>query len=510
MPSVMSVLRLRGPRSRQLGLLILVLVAAVLIAPTRAFAHAALVSSTPANGSSGPAPSTIKLTYNKTFAVVSPGIQLLDGAGKPVPTQLAVAETTATLTPKAPLGPGSYGVKWTVKAPDSHPRSGAFTFTVKAAPVPTTSPPAAAAAPAAAASTTSSTQPDLATTTSVPVPEVAGERLSAALAAPSTTAYDLLGAIGRIVLYLGLTAVIGALALGFFVARASAREAQWTVLLARRASLAIALGALIWLIADVGLLAGPGIPWPWKFSAWGSAIWSSFGLTILCALVGTGILVRSRGPRFAKTDTWMRTPVGVGAATAQPAPEDHPYVAGRLDPRTAGPILTGVGLVLVGLALNGHSQGSSPLIIGWVANIAHVLAAGVWGGGLLILLALIARRTKAKDPALTLDAVLRFSTVATIASIAAGVSGVILAAVELPSVGALVTSAFGRILIVKVLVVAAIAAAGAYHHFVLLPQLEADPSAAQSTATWKLLRYEAVGVAVVLVLTAFLVSASYT
>lgn len=476
---------MRGPRSHRLGLfglLALVLLAALFVAPGRAFAHAALVSSNPANGSSVTAPDTISLTFSKTFTVPAPGIQLLDGKGAVVPATLRVQDKTATLTPEQPLGVGGYGVRWTVKAPDSHPRSGSLTFTVTGA---------STGAPEAA-------------------PAVAGKQLAAALSRPSSTPFTLIGNVGQFLILSGAALIIGALALAFFVARATAREAGRLVLTARRSALLVALGTLLTVFSQVALFAGPGIPWPWKFSAWTSAFGSMWGLSVVCLLGGAVAFLRVPGPTFAKTDTWMRTPVMAGGPDLPTEPPSDPFVAGRLDWRTSYPVLAAVAALLLGIAFNGHSQSSSPLVLAWLADIVHVLAAGVWSGGVVLLLGLIARRRRAKNPALTADAVLRFSLVATVASIAAGITGLVLAVIELPSVGALFGSTFGRILLVKIAVVAAIAALGAYHHFRVLPALSADPSAAQAAATWKLLRLEAIGFVVVMVLTAFLVNASYS
>jgi hypothetical protein len=100
----MSDLHPRRPRSRRARLLRLGLPAvaigllALTIAPGRAFAHASLSTSNPANGSSGPAPSAITMKFTKAFSVVNPGIKLLDGTGKAVPANLSVSGTTIPLT----------------------------------------------------------------------------------------------------------------------------------------------------------------------------------------------------------------------------------------------------------------------------------------------------------------------------------------------------------------------------------------------------------------------------
>ncbi|MFZ4515643.1 MAG: copper resistance CopC/CopD family protein [Acidimicrobiia bacterium] len=471
--------------ARNIGISLAAVVVGLLVIPTPAFAHASLASSNPADGATVPAVDRIELTFTKSFSVVSPGIQL-DGSGQVVPTALSVQDRVATLTPATTLAPGAYGVRWNVKAPDSHPRSGSFTFT-------------------------------LAGNNATPTTD----SLKTALASKSSTPFDLLGAVGRFVLYAGVMLVIGALAIGFFVARASAREARGMVLFARRAGLLVGIGTLVTVVAQAALYAGPGIPWPWKLSAWGNALGSAWGLSILLLLGSCVLLIRTPGPKFAPTDTWLHTETGTRAApvpadeasnTAHAvlnAPPHNPFVAGGLAWRSGYATYGALALMLAGLAINGHSQSASPLALAWIANGVHVLAAGVWGGGVVLLVALVARRRASNNPALVADAPLQFSRVATLVSIAAGLTGILLAAIELPSFSALFHTSFGRILLAKMFVVAVIAGLGAWHHFTLLPALHADPSAARAQRTWAYLRIEAIGFALVIVLTAFLASASY-
>jgi copper transport protein len=457
--------------------LVLAVIAALFLFPSRADAHVALSSSEPADGASVTTVNTITLTFSKSFSVVSPGIQLIDATGKVVPTTLNVQPPTVTLTPEQPLASGAYGVRWTVKAPDSHARNGSFAFTVTG-------------------------------TTATPVSAADQQRLAAALRpASSSTPFDVLGAIGRFVLYSGIMLVIGALGLAFFVARATAGEAFWLVRTAQRAALLIGIGTIATILSQVSLFAGPGIPWPWKIGAWFDALFSMWGLSTLGFLAATALMIRAPKPTF--DEVLVLDPSRV-SASAPAAPVAHDaFNAGRLDPRSSAPLLAAVAILLVGLAINGHSQSSSPLVVAWIANIIHVLAAGVWSGGVIFLLAVIMRRRRAKNPALIVAAPLQFSRLATIASVAAGLSGIVLAIVELPSFGALFTTSFGRILIAKTIVVGAIAAIGAMHHFRLLPALQADPSAARVRNTWRYLRIEALGFVLVIALTAFLVNASY-
>ncbi|MDH5522163.1 MAG: CopD family protein, partial [Acidimicrobiia bacterium] len=92
---------------------------------------------------------------------------------------------------------------------------------------------------------------------------------------------------------------------------------------------------------------------------------------------------------------------------------------------------------------------------------------------------------------------------------AAGLAGTILAVIILESVSDLWTTPWGRLLMAKTVAVAAAASLGTYNHFVVIPWMNAHPDddtrsvRIRNTATG-----EAVLLAAVIVLTAFLVGAS--
>lgn len=101
-----------------------------------AWAHAELVSSTPANGTRLEAPPrSVQLTFTESVDLVDGGLRLLDGAGGRVATPEPVAAgRTVTWPMPSTLGKGAYVVTWRVVSSDGHPVDGAFTFGVGAAP----------------------------------------------------------------------------------------------------------------------------------------------------------------------------------------------------------------------------------------------------------------------------------------------------------------------------------------------------------------------------------------
>ena len=125
----------------------------------------------------------------------------------------------------------------------------------------------------------------------------------------------------------------------------------------------------------------------------------------------------------------------------------------------------------------------------------------------MLALTLARRRTAGRS----LDAaelVIRFSSVATVALAAVGIAGVILAWSILDSVTELLSTAWGRILLVKLAAVGTAAAVGGYNHFVVLPQLTGGNEQAASELVRRTSLFEAVVLVGVVALTAILVGSA--
>jgi methionine-rich copper-binding protein CopC len=106
---------------------------ALLGAATAAAAHAHLVSSLPAADAAGPAPKTIVLTFSEKLEKRFSGAELSkDGA--PLGSHGLLEEKEGkvlTLTPNAPLSPGSYKVSWHAVSVDGHRTKGDVKFAVR-------------------------------------------------------------------------------------------------------------------------------------------------------------------------------------------------------------------------------------------------------------------------------------------------------------------------------------------------------------------------------------------
>ncbi|MGW3102826.1 copper resistance CopC/CopD family protein [Streptomyces sp. NPDC001100] len=112
-----------------------VLVLLLLGSAGTASAHAALESTDPADGSVlKSAPRTLTLTFSESVALLDDSFRVYDPDNRRVRTSSAHhakdAGDTASVTLPAKLGTGTFTVAWRVVSADSHPVSGAFTFSV--------------------------------------------------------------------------------------------------------------------------------------------------------------------------------------------------------------------------------------------------------------------------------------------------------------------------------------------------------------------------------------------
>ncbi len=145
-----------------------------------------------------------------------------------------------------------------------------------------------------------------------------------------------------------------------------------------------------------------------------------------------------------------------------------------------------------GLSLSGHSavdRGSST----WseLADWVHLSAASLWAGGVVMLL--VCFRTA---PELRRAAFLRFATLAPVAIALLLAAGIYLAVLRLPSLADLWETGYGRVLIVKISLVALALAWGAFHHVVVRPRL--DRPGVLARVSGSLLGEGTVGMAVLL------------
>ncbi|HWG06118.1 MAG TPA: CopD family protein [Beijerinckiaceae bacterium] len=137
------------------------------------------------------------------------------------------------------------------------------------------------------------------------------------------------------------------------------------------------------------------------------------------------------------------------------------------------------GVLLASQAWIGHpvalTGAMRPVVV--AAYVDHVLAAGTWIGGLPALGLVLNHARRGGDKAMTEieGALHRFSTMGMIAVVAVFAGGLVNAISRLHSPVDLANSVWGRTLLVKILVFAALIVAASINRFVFLPRLRADP-----------------------------------
>lgn len=171
-------------------------------------------------------------------------------------------------------------------------------------------------------------------------------------------------------------------------------------------------------------------------------------------------------------------------------------------------------VVLTGAFIaSGHTRTTQPAWLTSLVDVVHVAGGTLWVGGLAMLVLTLwadRRGTAEQGPDAVEGAktVVRFSHLATAAIIAVGASGLILAWLEIGSFSGLFTTGYGWLVFAKFVALVLIGLLGAYNHFRLVPAVQTRP---EGRVAWRHLtrtmRWEALGMVVILGLTGVLVNA---
>jgi copper transport protein len=403
-----------------------------------AAAHGALESSEPAGGSSlERAPAAVTLRFSERPDPGLSTVRVLDSGGRVVaggPATPVAGRPLELRVPAAGLATGSYTVAWRiVSAVDGHRTDGVFGFGVGAAGAPRLAP---------------------------------SQSVAAVQAGP---VLGPLAVTGRWAWYWGVALLVGAAATGLLVfgGRLPGRPAMLL-----GAAMAAAAGGLVAMTVAAQADAGVGL---------GDLLGSTTGRWLLwraAMLAAAGAAVWWLLARPATDPPDPRLPGGLGMSPPDPplpeglgmSPPDPPLPR----PATVGPLLAvglagGAGMLVHALA--GHAAGPSSLRpLNLLAQWTHLLAVGVWIGGLAWLFAGLRRRVTARP---TREVVLRFSKLAGISLAVVVVTGVVRTADELGGWGRLVDSRFGRALDLKLLLFAALVGLGALNRYRLVPLFKA-------------------------------------
>jgi copper transport protein len=393
--------------------------------PASALAHATLQATAPERGAKLDAPpGQVEFRFDEAVEASFGALRVFDSKGQEVQSGKAFhpggkgAEIAVKLKPG--LGDGTYTATYRVVSADGHAVSSGFVFTV-----------GDAAAPA----------------------ESLDQLLAGGGTGPVTNAAL---AIARGFQYAAIALGLGALIFFLVVWRASSRA--FTARLERIVLVAAVVGFLSAFAALVlqGAVGQGGTFWAAARpdtvrEVLGTRFGRAWGLDALAwLLVLAALTLRPLRPR--------------GDAPAAPA----------ATARLAALVIPLFALVLLP-SFGGHTSVQSPVAILLPANILHVLAMSAWLGGIAVLVLALRSATSELEPGartpLLAGVVGRFSALASIALPVLLLSGVLQAIVEVRSFSALLDSAFGRSVLIKVVIALGIVALGYINRQELVPAL---------------------------------------
>ncbi len=507
--------------------------ALAVVLPAPAAAHTGLDSSQPSGGEIvGEPVSQISLMFNRPVEPAGSGLTVFDSDGiEHRPDSLNSADgQTWLLYYEPPLSSGRFEVSWRVVAEDGHVVEGSFGFTVDGSPDPSSTSTGDAshasdgefpdetvdsaegvrsAGDGASASSTGSARDDdplRPTMTVADPPSVPDSAENAFSSAPPTTAaaedigeaersetsqalHRSSGATGAQRLAesmraLGLLAtliIVGGFAFMAFVVRDEPLERARFRTWVRYGGLLLGASAIVAVLTQAAIVEDD---WSaiWTVDAITGTLGTQFGLAAGLRLVG-GLAV---------------------------------FTASRLDaPHPDRSVLAAVGIigavgVVASYSFDGHTVTEGPRWLHTVANLTHVSAAGVWSGGLAMLSSVLRRRRRSSTE--VIRHVMRFSLLASVSFVLAGVAGTVMTVLVVDRFADLWSSGWGRLLLAKIALVAVAAALGVRNRWVHMPV--ASQVAAQSAEDpvhkqlFRTVVTEAVLLGCVGVVTAFLVGAS--
>ncbi|MCW3040480.1 MAG: copper resistance protein CopC [Solirubrobacterales bacterium] len=248
-------------------------------------------------------------------------------------------------------------------------------------------------------------------------------------------------------------------------------------------------------------------------TAAGTTFWDALHPTILRDLLSTrfGTVWGLKGLVWLVLGALLVPRGPLRALVVPPAARGGSGAFSRLRPLAFVPP---AGALAVAPALAGHARTSGNTLLLVPSDVLHVVAMSVWLGGLAALLLLVPRATARLVPAdrtsLLAAVLVRFSPLALACVLTLMVSGTVQSVLYLTSFGDLLHDAFGRAVLIKIVLIIALAGLGAINRQKVLPKLRhlaADGSAPGSSGHLlrRTLRAEVTVVMAVLITTGALV-----
>ncbi|GHE60244.1 hypothetical protein CP980_17330 [Streptomyces vinaceus] len=411
----------------RLTLVLAALLAALFTAAGPASAHAALTASDPQDGAVvATAPAQVTLSFSEQVAMGDDSIRVMDPQGKRVDTgelrDMCSGTTIRYGTAlHSGLPDGTYTVAWQAVSADSHPVSGAFTFSI--------------GAPSA-------------TSVALPTAQVGG--------GPVGIAYD----VARYAAYAGFTVLVGGAAFVLLCWRRGASQRPLQKLIVR-AWVTLTAATLAMLVLRTPYTGSGKFADALDLDGLKAVLETKTGASLVSRLLLLGaaalfiaVLFGAYARRAAEAEeTAKRKGKAKGRGADKGAGTDKEAGAEK----EADDLLFGLGIggtVVAGgiaatWALSEHASTGIQPGIAMPADILHLLAVAAWLGGLIALLVALH-----KVPGIERAAVQRFSRVAFVSVLVLAVTGVYQSWRQLGSWSALTGTSYGQLLLVKVGLVA--------------------------------------------------------
>ena len=419
---------------------------ALALAPAVASAHATLEATVPARGARlARAPAQVTFRFDESVEASFGALRVFDARGHQVQTGAAFhpggrgSEVAVRLRPG--LGDGSYTATYRVISADGHPVSSGFVFAVGDA---------------------------------APGGKSVDQLLAGQSSGPVTdTAFSVVRAVQYAAIALGLGALVFLLWSWLPALRLVAGGgAEWETAsgaFAARLQRMLVIGVLAGLLSGAVALVLQGAV------GQGSAFWSALKPSVVREVLGT---------RFG-------TAWGLGVlawavalvvlAVQRPVPRLRPASVGATGLALPGPRMIALAVPLVALAflpaMGGHGSVQSPVWLMLPANVLHVLSMSAWLGGIAALVFALRGATARLEPVdrtrLLAAVVGRFSTLAGVAIAVLLLTGVVQGIVEVRTFPHLLDTAFGRAVLIKLVVAIGIVSLGYVNRQRLLPALRA-------------------------------------
>jgi len=423
-----------------------------LTGPGSVSAHASVAATSPGDGEVlQERPDAVTIEFNEKVATADGSVRLVDADGKSTDlletsrTDKGAGVTVAWQIPED-LEQGWHAVAWRAVSEDGHPINGSFTFYYGD-------------------------------------PEDASGAAKAEKVKDPTRPFVLLSDVLRALTYIAVLSAIGLFAAGWaFSGPLLSAAVPGAVAATRKWSTVMTIAALVLtpaaLVNNSVILNG------------GST--ESLGVIIQIVLqssAGTALLVR------------MSALFGICTAL---------LLVAEKGTRKAGNVIAvaSAAALAYSFPMAGHAAVVPWSLVAEISETLHLLAGAAWLGAIPAVAFLLLRRRDITGEA-ALEAVSRFSKVATVSVILVLVGGVSTSVTMFTEPGDIVLTRYGVTLVVKFLLVSTIALAGAYNHFYLLPRLRNSDNREEARSHLRLsLIAESVGLLLVAIATSALTMVS--